>query len=520
MTWRWSRYEDDRGVRPGDVLLDRGVRAERRPGARSLRRPTSTGSAARASRSSASTSRSSRARSPSASSSPRRCAPRARSACRSYSPTASSSARAGYPSRAELAAFAGLEQPAGIYTPAVDELVAIAAAVASNCEPCLEYHVGLARELGVADEEIARAVKTARKVKETPARSILKAADELLGTAAPRAGRGGAAGRRLERLLLQQRRGGTRRRDEVGLGLLLLMSFLEQPTRALFFTGKGGMGKTSIACATAVALARRGRRVLVVSTDPASNLDEVLADSARADADPGRRAWSGCSRSTSTRRRPRARYRERVVGPYRGLLPDAAVASIEEQLSGACTLEIAAFDEFARLLGDPEATAGFDHVDLRHRPDRPHAAPAQPLRAPGTASSPRTPPAPPASARSPASTAQRSLYEATARGARRPPSRRRSCSSAARSPPRSPRPSAPASSSPRSASRNQQLVLNGLFTARPRRPGRARARAAPAAKRSPSSPPGSPSCRAPRCRCSRSRRSAPTRSPRVFDARR
>jgi AhpD family alkylhydroperoxidase len=90
-------------------------------------------------------------------------------------------------SRAELAGFAGVEQPAGIYTPAVDELVAIAAAVASNCEPCLEYHVGVARELGVGDEEIAQAVKTARKVKETPARSVLRAADELLGTAAPKA---------------------------------------------------------------------------------------------------------------------------------------------------------------------------------------------------------------------------------------------------------------------------------------------------------------------------------------------
>jgi AhpD family alkylhydroperoxidase len=91
-----------------------------------------------------------------------------------------------YPSRAELARLAGIERPAGIYSQAVDELVAIAAAVASNCEPCLEYHVGLARELGVADEEIARAVKTARRVKETPARSILRAADELLGASAPK----------------------------------------------------------------------------------------------------------------------------------------------------------------------------------------------------------------------------------------------------------------------------------------------------------------------------------------------
>ena len=91
---------------------------------------------------------------------------------------------AGYPSRAELADWAGIKQPAGIYTAAVDELVAVGAAIASNCEPCLEYHVGRARELGVSDEEIAQAVKTARRVKETPARSILKVADELLGTRA------------------------------------------------------------------------------------------------------------------------------------------------------------------------------------------------------------------------------------------------------------------------------------------------------------------------------------------------
>jgi AhpD family alkylhydroperoxidase len=92
-----------------------------------------------------------------------------------------------YPSRAELAGIAGIEEPAAIYTPAVEELVAIGAAIASNCEPCLEFHVAKARELGVADEEIAQAVETARRVKETPARSILRAADELLGTTAPKA---------------------------------------------------------------------------------------------------------------------------------------------------------------------------------------------------------------------------------------------------------------------------------------------------------------------------------------------
>jgi AhpD family alkylhydroperoxidase len=90
-----------------------------------------------------------------------------------------------YPSRAVLAGIAGIERPVATYTPAVEELVAIGAAVASNCEPCLEFHVAKARELGVADDDIAEAVKTARRVKETPARSILKHADELLGTAVP-----------------------------------------------------------------------------------------------------------------------------------------------------------------------------------------------------------------------------------------------------------------------------------------------------------------------------------------------
>ena len=55
-------------------------------------------------------------------------------------------------------------------------------------------------------------------------------------------------------------------------------------------------------------------------------------------------------------------YRERVIGPYRGVLPDSALKSMEEQLSGACTVEIAAFDEFTKLLGDAKATAGFDHI--------------------------------------------------------------------------------------------------------------------------------------------------------------
>ncbi len=133
------------------------------------------------------------------------------------------------------------------------------------------------------------------------------------------------------------------------------------PTRVLFFTGKGGVGKTSVACATGLQLARAGRKVLIVSTDPASNLDEVLG--AGLGAAP--REVPGAPGLYAANLDPlasAAAYRERVVGPYRGLLPAAAIRSMEEQLSGACTVEIAAFDEFSRLLGDPKATAEFDHV--------------------------------------------------------------------------------------------------------------------------------------------------------------
>ncbi len=140
-----------------------------------------------------------------------------------------------------------------------------------------------------------------------------------------------------------------------------LIRFLESPTRFLFFTGKGGVGKTSLACASAIALADRGRRVLLVSTDPASNLDEVLGvrlSSAPTDiATVPRLAALNIDPAAAA-----AAYRERLVGPYRGQLPDAVVRGMEEQLSGACTMEIAAFDEFSRLLGEPGATADFDHV--------------------------------------------------------------------------------------------------------------------------------------------------------------
>ncbi len=132
-------------------------------------------------------------------------------------------------------------------------------------------------------------------------------------------------------------------------------------TRHLFFTGKGGVGKTSLSCATGLALADAGKRVLIVSTDPASNLDEVLGVplGAAPTAIPGAANLFALNIDPAA---SAAEYRERMVAPYRGILPAAAIASMEEQFSGACTVEIAAFDEFSKLLGDPAATTEFDHV--------------------------------------------------------------------------------------------------------------------------------------------------------------
>ena len=139
------------------------------------------------------------------------------------------------------------------------------------------------------------------------------------------------------------------------------MKFLEQPPRFLFFTGKGGVGKTSIACATAIQLAEAGARVLLVSTDPASNVGQVFGVSigntiAAINAVPNLSALEIDPQSAAQA------YRDRIVGPVRGVLPDAVVKGIEEQLSGGCTTEIAAFDEFTALLIDSTLTANYDHI--------------------------------------------------------------------------------------------------------------------------------------------------------------
>jgi arsenite-transporting ATPase len=132
-------------------------------------------------------------------------------------------------------------------------------------------------------------------------------------------------------------------------------------TKYLFFTGKGGVGKTSTACATAVALADSGKKVLLISTDPASNLQDVFNTELNnkgisieevpnlvvANLDPIEAA---------------AEYRESVIAPYRGLLPDSVLNNMEEQLSGSCTVEIASFNEFSKFITDKKVQGDYDYI--------------------------------------------------------------------------------------------------------------------------------------------------------------
>ena len=132
-------------------------------------------------------------------------------------------------------------------------------------------------------------------------------------------------------------------------------------TKYLFYTGKGGVGKTSVACATAVDLADNGKKVLLISTDPASNLQDVFSmaltnkgapipgvpNLAVANLDPIEAA---------------AEYRESVIAPYRGKLPASVIANMEEQLSGSCTIEIAAFNEFSSFITDEQVQREYDHI--------------------------------------------------------------------------------------------------------------------------------------------------------------
>lgn len=132
-------------------------------------------------------------------------------------------------------------------------------------------------------------------------------------------------------------------------------------TKYLFFTGKGGVGKTSTACATAVSLADEGKKIMLISTDPASNLQDVFDTELNnkgvqikdvpnlvvANFDPEQAATE---------------YKESVIAPYRGKLPETVLNNMEEQLSGSCTVEIAAFNEFSSFITDEKAANEFDHI--------------------------------------------------------------------------------------------------------------------------------------------------------------
>ena len=149
-------------------------------------------------------------------------------------------------------------------------------------------------------------------------------------------------------------------RADLGNGFLMLhFRALDAPTPFLFFTGKGGVGKTSLACATAIGLADRGSRVLLVSTDPASNLDEMLEVSLTDSPVPVPNA-AGLFAMNIDPEAAAESYRTRVLEQLGSEVTDEEKSTVREQLSGACTTEIAAFDEFAGLLdGD---MASFDHI--------------------------------------------------------------------------------------------------------------------------------------------------------------
>ncbi|GKX49842.1 arsenical pump-driving ATPase [Budvicia aquatica] len=137
--------------------------------------------------------------------------------------------------------------------------------------------------------------------------------------------------------------------------------FLQNIPPFIFFTGKGGVGKTSLACATAVALADRGKRILLVSTDPASNVGQVFDQTIGHQIVEIEKVNNLSAMEVDPMVAAQA-YRNRVLDPVRDVMPADVLSSIEEQLSGSCTTEIAAFDEFTDLLTNTDLRERFDHI--------------------------------------------------------------------------------------------------------------------------------------------------------------
>ena len=132
-------------------------------------------------------------------------------------------------------------------------------------------------------------------------------------------------------------------------------------TKYLFFTGKGGVGKTSTASALAVNLADQGKKIILISTDPASNLQDVFG----LDLDNKGVVIPAVPNLTVANFEPEEaarEYRESVIGPFRGKLPEAVLQNMEEQLSGTCTTEIASFNEFSGYITNQAAAEKYDHI--------------------------------------------------------------------------------------------------------------------------------------------------------------